>query len=1134
MNQLPSPNPEDNQQFDAVSDPLKSLHFNSPIALRGLALLNRCKKAAFKSHWLTVEHHLYALELLYANSPKTLQEVLNYCADGKAPLVTVLAVKGCPAPTLDIAFRMGVNPELKTVGRIGKQVIPDCTGLHLALCNEHYETARSFLAVGATVEPHTYYGDTPVSLWISHHKNRKNFVARAPAIVQMFSDFNASFNSRNRTGETVLGTLIENGALAAANTVSLRHAQIGTHPHSKPELELYSTQVVCNRKSRAATNEQLLAKLDSLFMSAREQDGMHIRQKCQRAVETLLWSYLTNSSLVDWSAIKTLFEHFEQKKNLFPSETIQAALNSVDQKPGFERGVLHVLCDYFCSTDILEMALNLGADPNKAVAYGIELIDPIVIQTPLHIAAANSQLGHVDILLKAGARPSEVFGSDRIAIEDFTITNENALEAMLAILRASPELKNLFEGPAEVHNLLLKSLSLLHPVSVRPYSNDLRTYLGANFGNTKLLQEQQTKLFVSVAKMLDLPNGSGAHFESELLLQCCKLTRIPLAAFLVENGITLPSIFLGGKPADHHSEESLAKYRQTLLDDLNYLVSHVKFAGKGSSTNSSTALALLDNLSLALVDRASNTSLYFDFEDIASAAITEESYDVTHRRPLMNGLLSEHVAQILSIDGNVHDAADFIRARRAITSNATPDFVGSPLARLLPKLLHRYPVTLLSQHMHEIEYNPRGKMIPIQANLVEYFALLTHRDFSAIGGGSMLTNLSAQEAEETLGIFTSSISSTTSFIKYASIVNGTAISIWRDVANEGLGFRRYKYDTRASYGVDNDGKKIKLAPSLFEAAGGMKIEEVFRNSLQGGFAFFGADVNPNNSTTTTTPARFEDSLHSQTLILARRGAYIISNAKAGIFVIRNSSLVFGRDLLRQPAYFLPKSQVPPFSNDDIESQYSFVQSLTAEFIEEHFLGILDPILYEKYTYRRFRRNEPSIPSRLLEIQFLQNELKKFRLARNSFFFDTNVNTAWQKDENGADILVGGPNSRGFPTLVTLLTTQLHDAKDHATLYGEIVTPPLQLELYNPNFLPFAPYARLIVDEEVLTLLEHFAVNGWHPNSPPQPEEELDEDSEAELPEAEVDHDVYERTGIAEFFQKALSNQSELVIVETLE
>jgi hypothetical protein len=102
-----------------------------------------------------------------------------------------------------------------------------------------------------------------------------------------------------------------------------------------------------------------------------------------------------------------------------------------------------------------------------------------------------------------------------------------------------------------------------------------------------------------------------------------------------------------------------------------------------------------------------------------------------------------------------------------------------------------------------------------------------------------------------------------------------------------------------------------------------------------------------------------------------------------------------------------------------------------------------------------------------------------------------------------------------------------------------------LECHNPDTLPISPYARIILTDEVLTILERLAKEGW-PRAPQAQREARDESSpdevDGELEEIEeqteeIDEDSLndevselEETGVYKLISLALQNQGELIVV----
>lgn len=128
-------------------------------------------------------------------------------------------------------------------------------------------------------------------------------------------------------------------------------------------------------------------------------------------------------------------------------------------------------------------------------------------------------------------------------------------------------------------------------------------------------------------------------------------------------------------------------------------------------------------------------------------------------------------------------------------------------------------------------------------------------------------------------------------------VQGIALNNWTDIATLGLSFTKWQYDSMKRWkGAGPSEKSPLLVQSgLFKPLPSRENDKTYH----GGFYHY-------------DPA-------SGVSIEMRRACLVISKPGLGSLVIRNSSPVFGRDLLKEPAYYHPDktfSQPPELFNPD--------------------------------------------------------------------------------------------------------------------------------------------------------------------------------------------------------------------------
>ncbi|MBY0402993.1 MAG: hypothetical protein K2X66_03785, partial [Cyanobacteria bacterium] len=149
----------------------------------------------------------------------------------------------------------------------------------------------------------------------------------------------------------------------------------------------------------------------------------------------------------------------------------------------------------------------------------------------------------------------------------------------------------------------------------------------------------------------------------------------------------------------------------------------------------------------------------------------------------------------------------------------------------------------------------------------------------------------------------------------------------------------------------------------------------------------------------------------------RRGYLLVTHPEKGTLVIRNSSPVFGRDLLRHPAYYLKKPLTP-------EGILTF---------DPRTLTDQDSILYREHYPNKNNSDTHSAKS----LSALTNSLLEINTRYRKFKLDT------EAFDNGS---FTGQHSPGLPKLVNVLNQLKAQGKELP-----------DLAFTQPEFPPYQPY-----------------------------------------------------------------------------
>ena len=244
-----------------------------------------------------------------------------------------------------------------------------------------------------------------------------------------------------------------------------------------------------------------------------------------------------------------------------------------------------------------------------------------------------------------------------------------------------------------------------------------------------------------------------------------------------------------------------------------------------------------------------------------------------------------------------------------------PHFLGSKKTQIIKRR---------ERHLHHLP------------NLAELFLMLNH---------PLVQN---QEGSDYTDYITNAITSIERFVMHGLSVDHRLVQVWARIGLLTHGFKLWKYDTQ---GGEN---------SLFSKFGFKFDSKASKN--------FGARY------TISKKEKPELPINDKTIIAPIRGGIIATNPKLGTVFIRNSSLVFGRDLLTEVAYFskdsLTLEQIRSIDSED---------DLTAL----KFKRILDPELYKKSSF------VPNLKKLVSEIFVVDEAYAKWRFNPEDFDGDKN-------------------------------------------------------------------------------------------------------------------------------------------------
>jgi len=229
------------------------------------------------------------------------------------------------------------------------------------------------------------------------------------------------------------------------------------------------------------------------------------------------------------------------------------------------------------------------------------------------------------------------------------------------------------------------------------------------------------------------------------------------------------------------------------------------------------------------------------------------------------------------------------------------------------------------------------------------------------------------------------------------------------------------------------------------------------------------------------------------LVELRRAYLLVSHSEDGTLLVRNSSLVFGRNTMKHAAYWsasgigngFSEAQLLNISPNDVGRTSVFLPVLHADALKA---GVLE---------------DDRIPRLTKKLSGLMDGYRAWK-------FDTDRETAWW-EAGASELLTGGHLSPGFSALVDFLEVRHNHAMHGNRLMPELAffhrgQPPIvPIEYHHPVNGPSRTWE---VEENDLFILRALA------------ETELDERSQVLL----------ESSGLLSFLQTGLDHQAELTLV----
>ncbi|MBY0405155.1 MAG: ankyrin repeat domain-containing protein [Cyanobacteria bacterium] len=272
-----------------------------------------------------------------------------------------------------------------------------------------------------------------------------------------------------------------------------------------------------------------------------------------------------------------------------------------------------------------------------------------------------------------------------------------------------------------------------------------------------------------------------------------------------------------------------------------------------------------------------------------------------------------------------------IAATQDPQSNASK-FMVSLMADLLLNTKLSAIQKLLNDIESEFELNPQKR--GYHPNEAELLLLLRHPE--------------AQSREQTsIQDLTTCLTSISRFVETKAILSDRTLKAWGEIGFLTHAFRFWKHDA------------VSISPKQ------TKTESTSKTMPQTLLEEFGFQPFPDNRLLNDLFGKgfYLKREKTNELIEMRRGYLLISKPGEGTLIIRNSSPHFGRDLLKHPAYFIPKAltleELQSFNPRTIlESQNILNRSLypspTSKGYAREIANLVDGLMAVKNEYRQFK------------------------------------------------------------------------------------------------------------------------------------------------------------------------------------
>jgi ankyrin repeat protein len=592
----------------------------------------------------------------------------------------------------------------------------------------------------------------------------------------------------------------------------------------------------------------------------------------------------------------------------------------------------------------------------------------------------------------------------------------------------------------------------------------------------------------------------------------------------------------GNTPLHTHLQAYLAR-RRIAVADVNLIDDLIRAQCPTDTTNDDgirpvdLAIQLGDLDTLAILDRngakrplrdssptfevmnLKRKSIAVDYSGLLKIALKWRQSLLLLESDELASMLTDDAALVLRQSKSVYSAyltlvagADVINESRAFRKGAE---AGRSLVKLAPSLLFHQPPHTLWGIWNAIDWmsdNYRSiQRLKHHFNEAEMMLLLNHPkqgQFDSSELDPLTRAITATRRVADYGLMT---------IPHSTVWNLARIGLYTHGFHLSL-----KHDAEPSLAFRSEHGWVKVGPSLLERRLGMvRIGKRHTDGVFGPvFLMFASADQPlrarllRRSAGGGSVGASDGSTHQwytllpDTMMEFRRGYTLVSNPVFGTLLIRNSSLIFGRDGLRHAAYWMSEGYRHGYSYDDLLSMDRYL-------IEKRMRHVLAPSVIGN------RHATNSIYQLLRQLDIVRDFNRRVK-------FESQGLEAFEKDDSRSGYRlssIGGYRAPGFPAIVDFLRQRYQGARREIKERGTTTKEIPDLAFAMPWFPPWVTFrfagengemrSRLKVNKDVLAVLNAFASDTFT-----QEISELDN-----------------HYGVSRFFQEAgFNNNAELIML----